>query len=187
MNKPCANAKLTNCTGIVTKRGNILCDNCQDEKIAATKHRRDNDLEDLLSRNNQLEKQIIVLKEQLANKIPDNKDELGRWQTKYEQLLAENSTLKEQLNKYQSYCQQLEKDHQRITDALHELQHQNEDLLKQKSAIDVVYEQNKIDLKKLAAEMKQLRQNADDLTAMNQKLEEENARLYKLFSERSKV
>lgn len=60
---PCANIKVSGCQGIVSQRGNIFCDVCIEVRKTVTKSRRDQDVDDLLNKNAELEKQLINLRQ----------------------------------------------------------------------------------------------------------------------------
>ena len=87
---PCSNNKLTGCQGIISQRGNIICDACVEIRKNITKSRRDQDVDELVQKNIELEKELTCLYQQ-HNEILKNTS-----QTELE--------LKSQLIKIQENC-----------------------------------------------------------------------------------
>lgn len=111
-NTPCANMSVYGCRNIVTKRGNILCKDCLNNRKTLTQNRRDKEtnnllarlskLEDVHSKNKQYEKQIEYLTEELERHKKDITDIETQYQQEQKQFKMKNKLLQLKLNETNS-------------------------------------------------------------------------------------
>lgn len=86
MNKSCATMK---CQGIVTQRGNIYCDGCNEvRKQQRSKHERD--VDDMMARNKELVVENARLKDEVQN-FKIYSEQLEKKVQKLNEMLAEKA------------------------------------------------------------------------------------------------
>jgi hypothetical protein len=74
-NVPCANLKLNGCQGLVTQRGNILCETCTETRKNNSQNKREFDFDSLMIKYRELESEIAKYKSE-AEELKDCKNTL---------------------------------------------------------------------------------------------------------------
>jgi len=79
-NIPCANIKVNSCQGLVTHRGNILCENCTETRKNNTQNKREFDFDSLMIKYREIE------------------CELAKYKSEVEELKTSKNTITERVN-----------------------------------------------------------------------------------------
>jgi len=211
---PCANNRVTGCQGIVSQRGNIFCDSCNEARKSMTKSRRDQDVDELVKKNADLEKELIRLRQaqhelatkhdadyktQLSKVEADYKTQLSKAENDYKTQLAdyvekiklfeaENETLKKNIgdsSRSNVYNTQLEKENSRLLEIVSKLRQENHTLVKERETYELTHEQLKIDSQKIGLDNTRLKETNASLIAQMEELTKENALLSKTNQELS--
>lgn len=98
-NVPCANLKLNNCQGIVTQRGNILCETCTETRKSNAQNKKEFDFDSLMIKYREIESQLSKYKceieelKQLKNSMTERINTLLEDKKTTEVVLINNSQL----------------------------------------------------------------------------------------------
>ena len=157
--KPCINAKTTDCKGLVTKRGNILCDTCIELRRISGTTRRENELEDILKKLKDLEAENARLNELVKNnsKIKELEETIKNNQLKFEEELKHTQEYGAEINKF------LEKENSLLSDLVTKLRKDNENLIAEKSRYEMTHDQTKLDNDKIKIDNERLRTQVSTL------------------------
>lgn len=177
---PCANNRVTGCQGIVSQRGHIFCDACNEIRKNMTKSRRDQDIEDLVNKNAELENEIIRLR-QLNHETT----------VKYEDILKNSDTasLKNEHDKNMSEKQTqidllemtkkvIEENQAKTITENKSLQKINQDLENDNKKQQEV----NANLEKMILELRKASDDNSKYTLYNTHLEKENSKLSEMLS-----
>lgn len=148
-NIPCSMAKLTGCQGIVSQRGTILCDNCIEKRKSMSKMKRDQNIDEMITRNKELERMCQQLQEKVK-------------------------TLSTQNNNHSSdYSVALEKENTRLSEVVVRLRSEIETLVKEKAEYEMTHSQVRLDNEKLSRDNIRLEKLNTDLHEQNELLMKE--------------
>ena len=157
-NKPCMNLQTTGCQGVVSQRGNVLCELCLETRRSMLKTRKDNDIDELETELANLRIKLHVFEE----KIKDQENVI-------ENLKKE----KMEFERYGEYSKHLEKENLRFIELISKLRSENESLVKDKSSYEMTYEQLQLDSKKTQIDLDRLTSASLLASADNVKLTRE--------------
>jgi len=172
MNKECMNLKINNCSGFVTEKGNVLCDSCLEEKKKISKIKREHDIEELVNKNLEMEKELFKLRELNNNLDNDfrvinekNEENIKRiseleainksLELRRKKIEINYKTLEEKFsektaeNKYLEYLETIEKENKEISNMNERLIKENEEFVKKTEIFDTTYLQLKLDNERL--------------------------------------
>jgi hypothetical protein len=176
----CVNSRTTNCSGIVTERGNIFCDTCIEIRKANIKNKRDNDIDNLLEKNCVLDQELQKIRSELQSEKQQKID----LQDNLEQVRKELQEIK---NKYNNSVlinsKYLEQEVDRLNLTIQKITKDNENIVKSQSKYEIEYNQVKLDLEKVLLDNEKLKSLVEMLTEQNNLIKEENTGFSKLNSE----
>lgn len=161
-NIPCSLSKLTGCQGFVSQRGNIMCDKCTELRKSLTRTKREQTLDDLLSRNKELEKTLQSCKEQCNFVQKELEETKSKLESKHE-------------NYFDDYNTQLEKENCRLTEIIFKLRTEIENHVRDKAEYEMTHHQIKLDIEKLTIENERLDKTNKELVEQNRLLMKENS------------
>lgn len=171
----CSLAKVSGCTGMVSKRGNTLCDNCIENRKTLTKLRKEQSIDELFMQNKELERELAHVREMYKTSTAELKTLQDTHEVdsqKQEQLLKELATLKSE-NHIADYNSELEKENNKLLDSLNKLRSEIETLVKEKAEYEVQYHQNCLDTQKTQGENERLQKAIAELKEQNELLQKE--------------
>ena len=148
-NIPCSMSKLTGCQGFVSQRGTNLCDRCIEARKSMSKMKRDQNIDDMITKNKELER----LCQQQQEKI--------------------NTMSFQANNNLNDYNTVLEKENHRLTDVIARLRADIENLVREKAEYEMTHAQIKLDNEKLIRDNNRLEKLNTDLHEQNELLMKE--------------
>jgi chromosome segregation ATPase len=179
----CANSKTNNCQGVVTQKGNILCNACIEARKTLSKNRRDQDLDNFVEKNKIMEQELSRLRIDVLKFSTENneyKNKVSGYETELKDLREKYSSVKSD-SKHKDYSDQLQKENIRLSDIISKFRENNEKLVKEKGMYEMTYNQTKLDYQKLLVENERYRTLNKQLMEQNDMLEKENARFHELL------
>jgi len=188
--KPCANFNVTGCTGLISQRGNILCETCIQVLKTTSKNKRESDIHDLMVRNSELEQEIQKLKNTpptvvYTQEFPEENHDLCKAREKQLEILLHLE--KENNTKHStdiSYHLQLEKENDKLTQLLQKQRSENENLVKERGTYEMTHSQIKLDYEKLLLDNERVKSLLLELTSQNEGFVRENEQLRVVLDEK---
>ena len=153
---PCAQSRISGCNGVVSQRGNVMCDACLEARKSLNRQKRDQTLEDLIKQNREIA------------------DELKRQKEINAQLTKELNS-RPPATLVIDYNSQLEKEHVQLQDMAKRLRLEIEQHVRDKAEYEMTHQQLRLDQEKLLLEMKRLETEIKDVKSINLLLTKENA------------
>lgn len=169
---PCANNRTNGCQEIVSQRGTIFCETCSEERKNLTKSRREQDIDDLVNKNAELEKELMRLRQvqhTIENSNSKNKDE-------YEKKILD---LELEIKSLQIDRNEIENNYTKILTENKVIQQLNEDFSKNNKQL----QEMNLELEKTVAFLKKNQdENSRYATMYKTQIEKENVKLQDLLS-----
>jgi len=161
----CANSRTSiNCSEIVNQRGNILCDTCIENRKINSISKREADINLLIERNRDLEKELHEIKINLHEheyKYTETQKQLEDIREKYKKIKDVDSEF-------------LQVEIQRMSGIINILTNQVDVLNKEKNNYEMSQSQTNLDNEKLSIDIERLKGINSMLTEQNEFLEKEN-------------
>lgn len=177
---PCSNSGTSGCTNFVESKGNILCSSCLEKRKTLMKHKRDDQIDELLEKNGTMGKDLEMLRKQNHSLLENIKDLEKQLELAW--LEKKTTTLTDYENKIEEYkilIQKLDESHKEEMDKRDmlnykklfdtALQLENE----QKNSVNLIRENEKQKqvIEKLTSENEKQKQAIEKLTAETQNKE----------------
>ena len=197
---PCANLRSTGCTGQIVQRGNIFCDECTELRKSLSKNRRENNIDELIVRNGEMEKELYKLREtlhstsqrvqELEGRLDENNQSLENSKKTILDLQIQNAGLQEskkelEINYEQAlnsktisgYTDQLERECSYLKITIEKLRDENIAIVKERETYEMTHSQIRLDNETVMTEIGKLKSENQSLKAENKSLLEENKNL----------
>lgn len=166
----CASNRITGCQNIISQKGHIFCEKCNEERKSSTKFRRDQDIEDLVNKNLELEKQLIYIRE---NQIETE----NKLQKITNESCEKISNLELEIKSLQTQKNELEKTNLGLITENHLLQNSNQEFLSSNKKIKEI----NIELENIISDFKKEEENnSKNITIYKSQFEKENSILQEL-------
>lgn len=155
----CANYRTSGCDNFVTRRGNILCDDCRNERKEWSKNRHENEIDDFIQKNKHMEEQLEQFRLRLqeeTSKFKSTISSLEQQISEYKEQIEKyklDSVNQEQIDLYQTYNLQLQKENDRLTNTINELSILNEQLTQNIEKNEMIQQQLQLDNEQLKLEL----------------------------------
>lgn len=154
----CANSRVAGCNQIVTKRGNILCDDCLEHKKDLMKDRMNNAVRELSEKNKLLSEELDNLRLYIQN-------------------MESKPTIQPEIVDLTDYTTELLRERDKLNEIISKLHLEKKQLLQEKYEYETTYNQLKLDKEEMIIEIERINKEKKTLIEQNEQLLEENSKL----------